>query len=192
MNQHEIIPTLYDCISLKKKKMKSGLIALIPFRTNYIQFSAWFGNVLLPLRSNEIQFLHSSLHFYCLGTLQSSLTTFMQGKKMKHKKIKTFSEVLRSLTKQEIEASPSDHQLNTPVMGCLCSTDGTCTSHSLKHHKVGQQLNAQDAFHVALPRCVKPGKGTISLSCCFPGKIWSPPLLTTTLQIPKASKDPNS
>lgn len=129
---------------------------------------------------HEIQFLCSPLHFYHLGILQSNLTTFMQGKKMKHKKnIKTFSKVLRSLTKQKIE------------VGCLCPADGTCTSHSLKHHQVGQQLHAQDAFHAALPRCEKLGKGMVSLSCCFPGKVWSPPLLTATLQIPKAFKDPN-
>lgn len=28
MNQHEIIPTLYNCIPLNKKKMKLGLIAI--------------------------------------------------------------------------------------------------------------------------------------------------------------------
>lgn len=43
-------------------------------------------------------------------------------------------------------------------MGCLWSADGTCTSHSFKHHQAGQQLNAQDAFHVALPHCEKSGK----------------------------------
>lgn len=57
------------------------------------------------------------LCIYRLGTLQSNLTNFMQGKKDEAQKtLKTFSKVLRSLTKQDIEASPSDHQLNIPQL----------------------------------------------------------------------------
>lgn len=154
MNQHEIIPTLYNCISMNKKKMKLRLIAI----TITLSSQPDLGTFSHHRDLREIQFLCSSLHLSSWHSAKQHYY-FHEGKKDEAQKtLKTFSKVLRNLTKQEIEASPSDHQLNAPVMGCLCSTDGACTSHSFKHHRVRQQQNAQDAFNVALSCCERPGK----------------------------------
>lgn len=89
---------------------------------------------------HEIQFLCSSLHLLPWHSAKQSYY-FDAGKKVEAQKtLRTSSKVLRSLTNQEIEASPSDHELDAPVMSCLCSADGTCTSHSCKHHQVREKL----------------------------------------------------
>lgn len=120
---------------------------------------------------------HWDLSTYCLGTLQSSITTLMQGKKMKHKKLlellPKFWGVwqIKKLKPAPVIMSWMPHD----ELPLLCRWDLYQSLMQTSPSKTKIE-NAQDAFHAALPHCEKPGKEMLSLSCCFPGKIWSPPL----------------